>query len=296
VEQRRLGRLNHDSSVLIFGGAALASVDSDTAADTISRALDAGVNHFDVAAGYGDAELRFGESMEALRPRCFLATKTDLRDREESWRQINGSLERLQTDHLDLLQIHAVGTVDELDRVMAPDGSLGAAVRATEEGMAGAVGITGHGPHAAATHLEALRRFPFATVLTPLNPVLWRQEEFRAAYQALVEEIRRQDAGLMVIKAIARRNWPEVGAGQPLGKQSHTTWYEPLQDPEAIRAAVSWTLAHEEVTGWATAGDVRLLEAVIAAERDRMTVEDAEAVLSQVASYESPFVAMPAGL
>lgn len=296
METRRLGRLGHQSSVLIYGAAALAEAAPDVAERSVREALDAGVNHLDVAASYGDAEVRLGELMPELRNRVFLSTKTEVRERDGSWRQINTSLDRLRTDHVDLLQIHAVGTLDDLDRVTAPGGSLEAATRAVDEGLAGAVGITGHGPDAARTHLEALRRYPFATVLTPLNAALWRDEAFRERYGALVDEIRRQDAGLMTIKALARRNWPGVGRGERLGRQSHATWYEPLVDPEPIRAAVSWVLAREEVTGLATAGDVRLLPAMIAAEGNRMQPADAEDVLARDEGYASPFAAMPAGL
>ncbi len=293
MQRRRLGRLGHDSSVLIYGGAALGEVSQEVADASVREAVDAGINHVDVAADYGEAELRLGALMDELRPQVFLATKTGLRDRDEAWAQINTSLERLRTDSVDLLQLHAVGDLDELDRATRPGGVLEAAVRAQEEGLVGAVGITGHGRQATATHLEALRRFPFATVLTPLNAALWRDERFRDDWAALVEEVRRQDAGLMTIKTVSRRNWPGVSEGQPVGDQEYATWYEPLVDPELIRAAVSWVLAHEEVTGLATAGDVRLLRHLVAAERSRMDVLDAEAALAGVQDYASPFVTMP---
>ena len=122
MEYRRLGRLGHQSSVIIYGAAALAEVDQDTADRSIQQALDAGINHLDVAAGYGDAELRVGPWIPQIRDRVFLATKTQLREREPAWRQINESLDRLQTDSVDLLQLHAVGDVDELDRCTADAG------------------------------------------------------------------------------------------------------------------------------------------------------------------------------
>jgi hypothetical protein len=133
-------------------------------------------------------------------------------------------------------------------------------------------------------------------VLTPLNAALWRDAGFREPYLALVEEVRRQDVGLMTIKTVARRNYPGVGAGEPLGEQAFTTWYEPLADPEPVRAAVSWVLAHEEITGFATPGDVRLLRHVIRAERERLSPAEAEASLAVVEDYRSPFEAMPVGL
>jgi aryl-alcohol dehydrogenase-like predicted oxidoreductase len=287
MELRRLGRLEHLSSVLIYGAAALGDVSQDVADSSIQQALDGGINHFDVAAGYGDAELRLGPWMSEIRGRIFLATKTGHRDRESAWQEINASLERLQTDRLDLLQLHAIGDLGELDPATGPDGALEAAVRAQEEGIVGAIGITGHGHEAPATHLEALRRYPFATVLTPLNPVLWRDESYRADYEALVEESRRQDVGLMTIKTVSRRNWPDAA------DHSYTTWYEPYDTQARITAAVSWVLAHDEVTGIPTAGDVRLLGMLLKAEQDRVPPEQAEQLLAHDDDYSSPFLSMP---
>jgi predicted aldo/keto reductase-like oxidoreductase len=287
MEKRRLGRLGHESSVLIYGAAALGDVSQDVADRSVQEALDGGINHFDVAAAYGDAELRLGALMDGMRDRIFLATKTGDRDREAAWASINASLERLQTDHVDLLQLHEVSRLDDLDRATRSGGALEAAVRAQEEGLVGAVGITGHTHDAPATHLEGLRRFPFATVLTPLNPVLWRDERYRADYEALVAEVARQDAGLMTIKTVSRRNWP-VPDDQP-----YTTWYEPFDDQQRITAAVSWVLSHQEITGIPTAGDVRLLGMLLNAERERIGVDEAERRLATDEEYSSPFVSMP---
>ena len=293
MERRRLGRLGHESSVILYGGAMLSAVDQDTADRSIQEALDGGINHFDVAASYGDAELRLGPWVPQIRERIFLATKTGERERDAAWAQINASLERLQTDRVDLLQLHGVGDLADLDRATGKGGALEAAVRAQEEGLVGAVGITGHGSQAPATHLEALRRFPFATVLTPLNVALSGDPAYLADYEALVAEVRRQDAGLMIIKTVARRNWPGSVAGEPIGDQEYTTWYQPLEEQERITAAVSWVLAHEEITGLASAGDVRLLGKILRAEQERVPVDSAVAQLSSVDDYSSPFVAMP---
>jgi aryl-alcohol dehydrogenase-like predicted oxidoreductase len=285
VETRRLGRTGHLSSVLVYGAAALGEVTQDVADASVEEALAGGINHLDTAASYGEAELRLGALMPGIRDRVFLASKTGERDAEAAYRSVGTSLERLRTDRLDLLQLHAVGTVDELDRVTAPGGALEAAVRARDEGLVRFLGITGHGHRAPATHLEALRRFPFDTVLTPLNSVLARHAGYLASYEQLVEEVRAKDVGLMVIKTVARRNWP--------GSPTAATWYEPYTDPGQIRAAVSWALAHEEITGLATPGDARLLRHVLAAEADRMQLADAEQVLAADADLSSPFLAMP---
>jgi predicted aldo/keto reductase-like oxidoreductase len=275
--------------VLIYGAAALSAVDQDVADRSVRLALDAGINHFDVAAGYGDAELRLGPWMPRIRDRIFLATKTGERDLEAAWRQINASLERLQTDHVDLIQLHAIGDLADLDRATADSGALRAAIRAREEGLARAIGITGHGNGAPATHLEALRRFPFDTVLTPINFVLSQDPLYLADYEALVAEVQVQDAGLMIIKSASRRNWPEHAP------KTRTTWYEPFEDQERITAAVVWVLSRLEVTGIATPGDVGLLPAVIEAEKHlgEMSVAEAEEILSRAPDYSSPFINMP---
>jgi len=289
MEYRRLGRLGHQSSVLIYGAAAVAEQPQDVADASFEEALNAGINHFDVAASYGDAELRLGAAMHRMRGRIFLATKTGERAQDAAWSQINASLERLQTDHVDLIQLHAVGDLDELDLATGADGALHAAVRAQEEGLVGAVGITGHGHQAPATHLEALRRYPFATVLSPINPVLARDLEYLNAYEALVDEVERQDAGLMIIKSVAQRNWPD-GV-----EKAYTTWYEPLDEQRPITAAVAWVLSHDEVTGIATPSDVRLLPLMIRAEQERhaLSRSDAEAALVDQPYYSSPFISIP---
>lgn len=293
METRRLGRLEHRSSVLVYGAAALGEVAQDVAEASLDQALDGGINHFDVAASYGEAELRMGPWVARVRDRIFLASKTGDRGAEEARRSIRASLTRLQTDSLDLLQLHAVGDLEELDLVTGKGGALEAAVQAQAEGLIGAVGITGHGHDAPATHLEALRRYPFATVMTPLNATLWQDRDYRRSYEALVDEVRSQDVGLLTIKAVARRNWPGVAAGQPVGKQAHDTWYEPLADQRAISAATAWLLDHDELTAMTTPGDVRLLGMLLAAERDRMPLEEAAVVLEAVPGYSSPFVTMP---
>jgi aryl-alcohol dehydrogenase-like predicted oxidoreductase len=290
MEHRRLGRLNRENSVLIFGGAALAEATEEDSDAAIQQALDAGVDHFDTAADYGDSELQYGRWMPEIRDRIFLSTKTGLREKDAAKRQIQDSLERLRVDNVDLLQLHSVGDIEDLDRATGPGGSLEAAIEAKEEGIVGAIGITGHGNEAPATHLEALRRYPFETVLTPWNYILSTDEGYRADYEALVEEIRRQDAGLMIIKTISRRNWPESDARDD---QRYTTWYEPFDRQEYIDAAVSWVLSHDEVTGLAMVGDVMLVPRMLEAENRRMSPKEAEQVLSRAPDYSSPFISIP---
>lgn len=286
MERRRLGRLEHPSSVLIYGGAALGDVPQEVADRSIELALEAGINHFDTAADYGESELRLGAWMPRIRDRVFLATKTGARTATGAYDSVRRSLERLRVDRVDLIQLHSVGAVDDLDRATGTGGALEGALRAKEEGLVGAIGITGHGMAAPATHLEALRRFSFDTVLTPYNYRLTLEAAYLRDFEALVEEIRARDAGLMLIKPLARGLWR---SDEP---QRYTTWYEPLDEQRAIDAAVAFALARQEATGICTAGDVRLLEMQIEAERKAgvITVEEAASELARIADLEPPFV------
>ncbi len=290
MEHRRLGRSGRMNAVLIFGGAALSEISEEEADRAMALALEAGVDHFDTAADYGDSELHYGRWMPEIRGRIFLSTKTGQRDKDAARRQIEASLERLRVDFVDLIQLHAVGDLDDLDRATRSGGSLEAAIEVRDEGLVRAVGITGHGHEAPATHLEALRRYPFDTVLTPWNYILSTDEGYRADFEALVEEVQRQDAGLMTIKTVSRRNWAE---GDPLEGQRRATWYEPFEEQEYVDAAVSFVLAREEITGIPMVGDVDLIQTMIEAERQRMPLEEAEEVLSRAPGYSSPFISIP---
>ena len=287
MQQRRLGRIGHMDSVLIYGGAALGDVNQDEADQSISFALESGINHFDTAASYGDSELRLGPWMPKIRDQIFLSTKTGKRDKETAWAEINRSLERLQTDHVDLIQHHSVGDLEELDLILRPGGALEATIQAKEQGIVRGIGITGHGHQAPATHLQALKRFPFDTVLTPLNYVLYQDEAYRLDLESLASEIKRQNAGLMVIKAIAQRPWPE-GAPHP-----YSTWYEPFDRQEFVNASVAFVLSFSEVTGLATAGDIHLLPLIVEAEKraDSMSEEQIDEIMARVNDYASPFAA-----
>ena len=290
MEHRRLGKIDRGNSVLIFGGAALGEVTEDAADVAISQALEAGVDHFDTAADYGDSELHYGRWMDEIREHVFLSTKTGDREKDAAKRSIHNSLERLRVDSVDLIQLHAVGDIEDLDRATGNGGALEAAIEARDEGLVGAIGITGHGHEAPATHLEALGRYPFDTVLTPWNYILSTDEKYRRDFEALVEEIIRQDAGLMIIKSISRRNWPE---GNPVENQRRSTWYEPFEEQEYIDASVSFVLARSEITGIAMAGDVGLVPNMIEAEKTRMPLERAEEKLSRAPDYSSPFISVP---
>jgi aryl-alcohol dehydrogenase-like predicted oxidoreductase len=274
------------SSVLIYGGAALADVSEAHADASIRFALEAGINHFDTSDDYGDSERQLGRWMPRIRDRVFLATKTSERAAPAAAATIERSLERLNVDRVDLMQLHGICDMEELDEVTRSGGALDAIVAARDEGLVGGIGITGHGVYSTATHLEALRRFPFDTVLTPYSYRLWREPEFRTAFERLADEARSRDVGIMLIKHVARNLWRN---GE---EKRFSTWYEPLDEQAHIDAAVAFALAREDATGLCTASDVSLVPRMVEAERKRRSISDdeIEETLSQVPGYESPFV------
>lgn len=285
LERRKLGRIDQESTVVIYGAASLGNVTQDQADESIQYALDMGINHFDTAASYGDAELRMGPWMPKIRKDIFLATKTGERQKEPAMRQIEQSLVRLQTDQVDLLQLHAVTSFEELDAVTAKGGALEAAIWAKEQGMVKHIGITGHGHIAPAVHLEALRRYSFETVLTPLNFILYQNPEYRRIFNELVEETTNQNTGLMVIKAVAKGEWAKDA------ERNYATWYEPFDEQSITDRCVSFVLSHPGITGFASAGDIRLLPGIVeAAKRYRkMNEEEQERLMAVAGEYGSPF-------
>jgi aryl-alcohol dehydrogenase-like predicted oxidoreductase len=284
MEKRRLGRIGHETSVLVYGAAALGDVTQEIAEASLAQALAAGINHLDTAASYGDAELRMGPTVGRVRDDVFLATKSTERRAEDAWRELNRSLELLHTDHIDLWQIHAVCDLPELDKVFAPGGAIEAFVRAKDEGIVSWVGITGHTEQAPVVHAEAVHRHDFDSVLTPVNYHLYTADpEFRDNFDLLYELLRERDVALRTIKATARKPW--------VGDHKLATWYEPFTTPEDIRAAMSWVLgSFPSIAGLATAGETKLLEAAIAAEADRMEVAEAAAHLALIDDYRTIFV------
>ena len=180
------GRTGHQSTRVIFGAAALSAVTQDEADATMELVVASGINHIDVAASYGDAELRLGPFVEQHRSEFFLATKTGERTAEAAYAEINRSLERLRTDHVDLLQLHNLVDEDEWQTAYAPGGALEAAVRAKEEGLVRDLGVTGHGVTVARQHLRSLEEYDFASVLLPYNYPMTRNAEYMADFEELL--------------------------------------------------------------------------------------------------------------
>ena len=249
------GSTGHESTRTIFGAAALGELSQDEADPTLELLLEHGVNHIDVAASYGDAELRLAPWLARNPGRFFLATKTGEREYKGAREEIRRSLERLGVDHVNLIQLHNLVDVIEWEFALREGGALQAAVEARDEGLVRFIGVTGHGLTVARMHTRSLERFPFDSVLAPYNYVQMRDPVYAADFEALAAVCVERGVALQTIKSIALAPWH----GR---EQTAATWYEPLREATDIDLAVHWALGRPEVF-LNTVGDVKLLPKVL---------------------------------
>jgi aryl-alcohol dehydrogenase-like predicted oxidoreductase len=257
IERRPFGRTDHQSTVTLFGGAALARASQADADRTLELLLRHGVNHIDTAARYGESELRIGPWMARHRKDFFLATKTGSRTAREAREDIHRSLERLRVDHVDLLQFHALGHPDDWDQTMGPGGALEAAIEARAQGLVRFIGVTGHGWTIAAMHRRSLARFDFDSVLLPYNFFMAQNPRYRRSFEEVLTLCRERNVAVQIIKSIARGPWATTD-------RTHTTWYQPLTAQVDIDRAVHWALGLPDVF-LNTVGDLELLPRVLEA-------------------------------
>jgi aryl-alcohol dehydrogenase-like predicted oxidoreductase len=263
------GRTGHQSRRIIFGGAALGRVSQDVADRALEVLLEYDVNHIDVAASYGDAELRVAPWLQRYPDRFFLATKTGKRRASEAREELQRSLDRMGVDHVDLWQLHNLSDPIEWDVALSPGGALEAAVAAREEGLVRFIGVTGHGAQIAATHRRSLARFDFDSVLLPFNFTTLQSDYYRENFAGLKQTCQERNAAVQTIKSLAYRPW---------SGREHTanTWYQPLEDQRDIDTAVHWALGEPGIFV-ITSGDVNLFPKILdAAERATGRPSDGE--------------------
>jgi aryl-alcohol dehydrogenase-like predicted oxidoreductase len=262
IPKLNFGRTGHASTRVIFGGYTLSKSSQKEADQVLELLLRYGINHIDVARGYGDAEKRIGPWMEQHRDKFFLATKTRRRTYQDAWEDLQRSLETLRVDQIDLWQLHGLTNPVGWGRVMGPGGALEALLEARDKGLVRYLGVTGHGSPAPKMHKQSLERFDFDSVLLPYSYWQMHHRRYAADYEALVEVCRQRDVALQTIKSIARRPW----ADRP--KTHNTYFYEPLTDQAAIDKAVAWVLG-DPMVFLITAGDMEVLPKMLAAANRR---------------------------
>jgi len=284
ITRASFGRTNHQSSRVIFGAAALGSVGQDVADRALEVLLAHGINHIDVAASYGDAELRVKPWLRGNRESFFLATKTGERTAAAAREELHRSLDRLGVDHVDLWQLHNLSDPIEWDIALSPGGAIEAAIEARDQGLVRWIGVTGHGAQIAANHRRSLARFDFDSVLLPYNFVTMQSSYYAENFNALVSACTERGTAVQTIKSIALRPW----AGR---KHTRSTWYQPLEDQADIDLAVWWVLGRSGVF-LNTVGDVDVLPRVLdAAERFETRPEDsAMKALAERSKAEPLFV------
>lgn len=251
IKKRSFGKSGHLSSRAIFGSVSLRYARDEEAEHVLETLLAYGVNHIDTAPRYGNAEICVGNWMKRYREHFFLATKVDQVSYKEAKEQLYRSLDRLQTDHVDLLQVHNLTDVVFRELAMGPEGTFELLNEAKEEGLTRFIGITGHGAQAPLMHLQSLQRFRPDSIILPCNYLMMQIPQYRENFARLGRCCREKGIAIQTIKAAARGLWGDKS-------RNHITWYEPLNDQNSINNAVHWVMGHTEAF-LITTGDMEVL-------------------------------------
>ena len=281
MERRVLGKTNHRSSIVTLGGAIfIYPVEQEKGDAFMKYALDSGVNHIDVAPTYGDAEVKLGKWVKEYRDDIFLGCKTGKRTKKEAEEELQRSLERLQTDYLDLYQFHGLDTPGDLATVAGEAGALQAFKEAKEEGLINHIGITSHNP---VNILKAFELYDFDTVLLPVNYVLHAHPEPQNDYEPVLEKARERNIGVIAMKSIAKGPYPTE-------ERTRNTWYQPFTARDEIEEALRFTLS-QPVTTAATSSDMEIarMQIEIAENFNPMKLEEQRELLMKASDYRPLF-------
>ena len=281
MKTRPLGKTGESLSVIGFGAIVFVEEGPEFAHDAVARAIDAGVNYFDMGPAYGrgEAEERGGPAIEPYRDRVFLAEKTGKRTKDEAAAELRESLKRMRTDYFDLYQLHAVTTMEQVETIVGPGGALEAFVEARDQGLVRFLGFSAHSEEAA---LALMDHYEFDTILFPLNYVIWYQGHFGPA---VFDKAQEKGMGILALKTLAKKPWPD-------GKKEKWTkaWYSPVDTYEEARTALRWTLSRP-VTACVSPSHAEFLWWMIDAEKEvtPLTPEDEEAIVLSTESVAPIF-------
>lgn len=253
MPMRALGRTGAKISIIGYGGLALNRVDQSAANNSIAMAIDRGVNYFDVAPAYGNAEERMGIALNGKRNKVFLSCKTGKRDKSGAQAELERSLKRLNTDHFDLYQFHHIRSTEETEQALGPGGAMEAFVAAKKKGQVRFLGFTAHTMKAA---LLAMEKFPFDTVMFPINFMECMKTGFGPP---VIEKAVEKGMGILAIKGMYRGLWPEG-----VERTGKIRWYRPVSDPAEIDLALRFTLSQPAVATAVTPSDVDLIRLAVA--------------------------------
>jgi aryl-alcohol dehydrogenase-like predicted oxidoreductase len=247
VARRTLGKTGELLSIIGFGGIVVMNEETSAAANIVAEAVDRGINYFDVAPSYGNAQERLGTALAPYRKNCFLACKTDGRKKDNSRADLEKSLKLLKTDHVDLYQFHALTKMTDLDKVLGPGGAIETMEAARKEGKIRYIGFS---VHSAETALAAMDRYNFDTVLFPVNWVLFTQAGFGPQ---ILKRAQEKNMGILALKGMAKTVW---SGSQRLIHPEPKCWYQPAAFPDEASLGLRWTLGHP-ITAAIPPGDER---------------------------------------
>jgi len=249
MEKRQLGKTGEMLTIVGFGGIVVMNEEQKSANQIVAKAVEErGINYFDVAPTYGNAEERLGPALEPYRKSVFLACKTEKRTADEAFAALHQSLEHLRTDYFDLYQLHAVTTTDEVDQITGRGGALETFVKAREQGLVRYLGFSAHSEEAA---LALLDRFEFDSILFPFNWVAWHQGDFGPR---VLEKAQNKGVGILALKALAKRRWKDEEEHNRWPK----AWYSPADSYEEAALGLRFTLS-KPITAAVSPGHVELL-------------------------------------
>lgn len=240
-------------SIIGFGAIVVVGMEQEAANNEVARAVDRGINYFDVAPSYfdGEAERKLGVALQPYREDSFLACKTTRRDAAGAQEELDESLRRLKTDHFDLYQLHAMTKPEDVDKVLAPGGALETFQKAREAGTIRHIGFSAHSETAALALMDA---FDFDSVLFPINYVCWAEGTFGPKVVARAKE---KGVARLALKALAYTPW-----GKGAEKTHAKCWYQPIADVEQARKALAFTLS-EDITAAIPPGDERVFRLAV---------------------------------
>lgn len=263
MEQRHLGKTGESISVIGVGAIVFVGETSNFATTTVARAIDAGINYFDMGPGYGkgEAEDMGGPAIKPYRNSIFLAEKTKHRKAKEAADDLRSSLKKMRTDHFDLYQFHAVSTSEDVDTIMGPGGAIEAFIKAQEQGLIRFIGFSAHSEEAA---LSLLAAFKFDTVLFPINYVTWYQGNFGAS---VVNRAVETGTGILALKSLAQT------VRQNNDKKWNKAWYRPIENYHQAKLALKWTLS-KPVTSCVSPSHSDLLWWMVDAEKEKFHLGD----------------------
>jgi aryl-alcohol dehydrogenase-like predicted oxidoreductase len=247
IARRTLGKTGEQLSIIGFGGILVMNEETGAASNIVAEAVDRGINYFDVAPSYGNAQERLGPALAPYRNKSFLACKTDGLTKEAARADLEQSLKLLKTDHVDLYQFHALTKMADLDKALGPGGAIETMEAAKKEGK---IRFVGFSVHSAETALAAMDRYPFDTILFPVNWVLFTQANFGPQ---ILKRAQEKKIGILALKAMAKSVWP---AEQKHNHPEPKCWYQPAAFPDEASLGLRWTLGHP-ITAAIPPGDER---------------------------------------